>query len=238
MPVRALIGTSGWSYRHWAGAFYPEDLPSKLWLEHYADHFTTVELNASFYHLPKERTVERWRERTPEGFVFSLKASRYITHRKRLVDVAEPLSRFYSIAGLLEEKLGPVLFQLPPFMHYDPERLDRFLGELDGERMNVVEFRHGSWFIPECYDICRRHGVAVCVVSAPHLPCEPVVTAPFAYVRWHGISGWYDYRYTDDDLSWWARTISDLDVPVYGYFNNDTNAYAVANARDLGRQLV
>jgi len=227
-------------YPHWREVFYPPKLAQSRWLEFYAKHFATVELNNSFYHLPTEKAFSHWRDASPEGFVYAVKVSRYITHIKRLKDVAEPIETFLGRAKHLQEKLGPLLYQLPPNMHRNDERLEAFLSLLPKERRHVVEFRHESWLDEGVFDILRRHHVGFCVFDMPGLACPLVATADFAYIRFHGATGLYCSCYSDAELEGWAKRIAglarDLEA-VYIYFNNDAEGYAIQNARTLGDKL-
>jgi uncharacterized protein YecE (DUF72 family) len=234
------IGTSGWHYEDWSGLFYPADLPKSKWLEFYARHFPTVELNNSFYRLPSEKAFVNWREASPQCFTFAVKASRFITHIKRLKDVQEPLQNFLKRADLLGDKLGPLLYQLPPNMKRDDERLDRFLGMLLGRNRHVFEFRHESWFDDGVFDILKRYNAGWCVFDMPELTSPAVATADFAYVRFHGSAGLYSSSYSDKELSSWVKRIAELGKnlkAVYIYFNNDVAGYALDNARTLDRLL-
>jgi len=230
------VGTSGWHYHHWIKRFYPADLPKSQWFTHYAQHFDTVEINNTFYRLPKDTSVKRWRHQAPAGFVFAVKANRFITHIKRLRDVAEPLQRFCETVELLGEHLGPVLYQLPPGLHKDLELLRQFLKLLDKKRTSVFEFRHESWFCPHVFEMLHRAGAGFCVHDMPGRPTPRVVTGRVIYVRFHGASGRYEGNYTPAQLRDWARWIGDNRAAarnVYAYFNNDYNAYAVYNAQTL-----
>ncbi len=233
--ARYLIGTSGWHYEGWRGRFYPEDLSPKKWLSFYAEHFPTVELNNSFYHLPTEAAFRAWHDATPANFTFAVKASRFITHIKRLKDPAEPLSNFMSRAARLEDKLGPVLYQLPPGFHRDDARLAEFLEKLPVGR-HAIEFRHDSWFADEVYEMLRRRGAAFCIFDMPGLKAPLVATADFAYVRFHGTGERYSGSYPDDLLAAWAENIRKLAKgmdTVYIYFNNDVGGHALKNAMTL-----
>ncbi len=220
--------------------FYPPKLAQSKWLEFYTHHFPTVELNNSFYRLPTEKAFSDWRQTSPRGFIYAVKVSRFITHIKRLNDVEEPLQTFISRARLLEGKLGPLLYQLPPNMHRNDERLDGFLALLPKELRHVVEFRHESWLDEGVFDILRRHNVGFCVFDMPGLSCPLLATEDFAYIRFHGSSGLYYSCYSDEELKDWARRISelakDLDT-VYVYFNNDAEGYAIENAQTLTQIL-
>lgn len=234
------IGTSGWVYPHWREVFYPPKLAQSKWLEFYTNHFSTVELNNSFYRLPSENAFCNWRDTSPQGFVYAVKVSRFITHIKRLKDVGEPVETFLSRARHLNEKLGPLLYQLPPNMRRNDERLDAFLSLLPIGLRHVVEFRHESWLDDGVFDILRRHNVGLCVFDMPGVSCPLLATADFAYIRFHGSSGLYFSCYSDEELEDWARRISglarDLDA-VYIYFNNDAEGFALKNAQTLREKL-
>lgn len=238
--ARIRIGTSGWSYEHWKGLFYPSGLPSNRRLPFYAESFPTVEINASFYRLPTRETFESWREATPPDFIFAVKASRYLTHMLRLKEAAGPLATLLERALGLEGKLGPILFQLPPQWSADTGRLASFLELLPPEHRYVFEFRHFSWFSAEVIELLRRRGVALCLTSSPSFPLVQEVTAPFVFIRMHGGTVLYGSRYSEDELSEWAAKIRRLwgqGVDCYVYFNNDAQAFAVENARELRGML-
>lgn len=240
---RFWIGTSGWHYFHWRGRFYPEELDPHRWLVYYASRFPTVEVNASFYREPKERTWDTWRRTVPEGFRFAVKAHRFITHVKRLHECGEALERQLKNAGRLRDKLGPLLFQLPPsFQRSDDNvrRLDVFLDLLPVGLACAFEFRHTSWFGEETMAQLRRAGVAFCSYDMAGVDCPLVATTSLAYVRFHGSVLVYHGNYTDDMLADWAGRLRALarDVDdVYVYFNNDAEGYAVANALRLAELL-
>lgn len=241
--ARYWIGTSGWHYEHWRGVFYPEGLPSRDWLSYYAERFPTVEINASFYRQPKTSTWELWRATVPDDFRFVVKASRYLTHIKRLADPAEPLGRVVAGARLLGERLGPLLYQMPPNFHRTAEnvgRLEAFLPLLPRDVQHAVEFRHNSWFGEETADLLRRHGVAFCSFDMAGLECPLRATARFAYLRFHGPGALYASNYGDEMLEGWAARLRALGREVdevYAYFNNDAFGYALANARRLSELL-
>lgn len=238
---RVWIGTSGWSYTHWRERFYPRGLAGKHWLSHYSRAFPTVEINATFYRLPKTETVTGWREQTPEGFLFAVKASRYITHILRLGGAADAWHTFAERIGPLEDKLGPLLFQLPPQMAADPERLKQFLALLPRGGRYTLEFRHQSWFDATIYRILERNSVALCLSSSPTYPLVDRVTAHFVFVRMHGGQVLYGSRYSTGELCRWADRLAeyaDGGLDCYVYFNNDAFAFAVENARELTELLV
>jgi uncharacterized protein YecE (DUF72 family) len=233
--ARYFIGTSGWHYDDWRGVFYPDKLPKKDWLAFYAGRFPTVELNYSFYRLPTEAAFHAWHDNTPAGFTFAVKASRFITHVKRLKDIEGPLTNFMSRAALLKDKLGPVLYQLPSSFHRDDARLAGFLEKLPKGR-HVIEFRHAFWLADEVFDVLRRHNTGFCIFDMPKLNSPLLATADFAYVRFHGTGERYSGAYPDAALADWARNISKLAKgldAVYIYFNNDVSGHAVKNAATL-----
>ncbi len=234
------IGTSGWNYQHWRDVFYPRGLPSRVWLEHYASEFETVEVNATFYRLLPASTFEGWRARTPEGFLFAIKAPRTITHRKRLADCEEELAAFLARARLLGDRLGPLLFQLPPNWGCDPERLSAFLRHLSGGPRCAFEFRSESWHCEAVYCLLREADAALVRVSAPRFPDADVRTADFQYVRMHGKPRLYVSKYSDAELARWAGEITawaGAGQEVFVYFNNDAHGHAVEDARQLRRLL-
>jgi uncharacterized protein YecE (DUF72 family) len=233
---RIRIGTSGWYYLHWRGHLYPEKLPTARFLQHYSEAFSTVELNNSFYHLPREEAFAGWREATPPGFLFAVKASRYLTHLKRLLEPEEPLERLLSRARLLDQKLGPILYQLPPRFAPDLSRLQRFLGALPHGYRHVVEFRDERWFQPAIYEAIRERGVALCVYDRGGKASPSEMTAPFTYVRFHGPGKGHEGNYPEYDLASWAEKVKGWAAEgrdVYCYFNNDPGGHAVRNALRL-----
>lgn len=230
------VGCSGWVYRHWRGTFYPEGLPQKRWFEHYAAHFDTVEINASFYRLPLASTFEGWREKAPPGFRYALKVNRFITHMKKLLDCEPEVDRFIALARPLQDKLGPLLYQLPPSLHRDLPRLDTFLGRLPGDLMHVVEFRHASWYEEEVLALLDRHNVGFVVHDLRGLISPRWASGNLAYVRFHGTSGRYHGLYGKEVLEGWAdwcRSQRDAGHSVWCYFNNDIHGHALEDARDL-----
>ena len=236
MALYYHIGTSGWHYDHWRHRFYPEKLSKTKWLEFYANNFPTVELNNSFYKLPSEAAFTTWRDSSPTNFTFAVKVSRFITHIKRLRDTEDAVERFIGRAQILGEKLGPLLYQLPPNMHRDDERLEAFVTILPQELKHVFEFRHQSWLEEPVYKILHKYNIGLCVFDMPSLNCPLVATADIAYVRFHGSTGLYCSYYSDDELADWAKRLADLAAnlkAVYIYFNNDAEAFAVRNAMTL-----
>jgi uncharacterized protein YecE (DUF72 family) len=235
------IGCSGFNYPHWRGAFYPEGLPQRRWLSHYASVFASVELNVTFYRLPSASTFEKWRLETPPDFMFSIKGSRFITHVKRLRDPEEPLERFFVAALELREKLGAVLWQLPPGFRADSQRLERFLKLLDGYPVrNTLEFREESWLGDETVSLCREHNVALCMADCPQFLIEAPLSADFVYIRRHGRSGDYAANYDQGELAADAGRIRGYLAggrDVFIYFNNDAMGYAPKNAWELKGML-
>ena len=232
------IGTSGWVYQHWRGIFYPHDLPQPEWFAHYAHQFDTVEINNSFYRLPSEAAFDAWREQAPPGFLYAVKASRYLTHMKKLKDPEEPLNLFFGRAGRLGHSLGPVLYQLPPRWRLDLPRFEHFLAALPPGHRHVVEFREPSWLTEPAFALMERHGVAHCLHDMRPLQVPPRVTAPLVYVRFHGDPAHPAYlgNYDLPTLETWAARIADWcrqQLDVYVYFNNDNRGYAIENARTL-----
>ena len=241
---RVWIGCSGWNYAHWrGGVFYPARCPARRWLPYYADRFDTVEVNSSFYRLPRRDAVARWADQTPPGFVFAVKVSRYVTHVKRLreVDVHLPLL-LERIAPLADAgKLGPLLWQLPPTFVRDDERLSEALAAFPPVLRHAVEFRHESWFAPRPLELLADHGVALVVGDRPGAPGpdRPEPTAGFSFVRFHhGMRGRRG-NYSDAELAEWAHTLRAWGRrgDVYAYFNNDWEGFAPRNASTL-RELL
>jgi uncharacterized protein YecE (DUF72 family) len=238
-PVR--VGCSGWNYADWRGLIYPKGLPPSRWLEHYATLFDTVEVNSTFYRLPKREAVAHWVEQTPEGFVFAVKASRYLTHVKRLRDLGPGADRFYErIEPLLgSPKMGPVLWQLPGNFRRDDERLRSALEQLPSGR-HCFEFRHESWFAREVYELLRSHEVALVIGDHPERPFQAhEVTADWMFIRFHYGRRGRNGNYSERELEEWAARIGDWRqrVEVYAYFNNDWNGYAVRNGLWLEDRL-
>lgn len=230
------IGTSGWHYDHWKELFYPTGLAKSKWLEHYAQHFDTVEINNTFYRLPKPEMVIRWRGLAPKGFLYSVKANRYITHIKRLKDVSAEVKRFYDVVGLFKDRLGPVLYQLPPNLKIDLDLLADFIKLLPKKPPTAFEFRHESWYESEMFELLGRHGAAFCIHDMPGKESPRQVTGKRIYIRFHGPTG----NYSTAELEKWAGWLKQQAKTaraIYAYFNNDVGGYAIDNARKL-RELV
>jgi uncharacterized protein YecE (DUF72 family) len=243
--ARIFTGTSGWNYKHWKnGVFYAEGLKVADWLTYFASQFNSVEINNSFYRLPSEEAFEKWRCQVPKDFVFAVKASRFLTHIKRLKDSADPLDLFFSRSQHLRDTLGPVLFQLPPKFKCDLDRLTLFLATLRKHPLGkkcraVLEVRDRSWLTSSTYGVLERYNICLCFADWREMPVENPVTADFVYVRRHyGKAG--DGNYGEDELEhdvrkirkWWK---SNLDV--YIYFNNDWKGYAIENARFVQQRI-
>ncbi len=236
----ARVGTCGWAYPHWVGAFYPEGLRARDRFAHYASAFDTVEIDNTFYRLPERSTFLAWRRAAPEGFVYALKASRLIIHLKRLRDVREPLGVFLARARLLKGRLGPVLYQLPPNVRKNLPLLVDFLALLPGDLRHAVEFRHESWYDEEVREAFERAGAALCVHDRADCPSPRWATAPFVYCRFHGAGQSEGGLYGPRRLRSWARWLVErLDEgrDVHAYFNNDAGGGAVRDALALRRML-
>lgn len=235
-PNLVHIGTSGWHYDHWKGPFYPKGLPADDLLAYYADHFQTVEINNTFYKLPEVKTLTEWRLTVPSGFIFAVKASRYITHRKKLKDPEEPVANFMERIAVLEDKLGPILFQLPPHWNFNSQRLESFLETLPAQHKYAFEFRDPSWFDDEAYSILEEHDAAFCIYHLAGRLSPKKTTSNLVYVRLHGPVGTYEGRYGAEGLEGWAATLSEWaeqGKQVYCYFDNDEAGYATQDARQL-----
>jgi uncharacterized protein YecE (DUF72 family) len=237
MTVR--VGTSGWVYPHWRGLFYPQDLRQDDWLAYYASHFDTVEIINSFYRLPSEAAFDAWRKQAPAGFIFSVKASRYLTHMKKLKDPEAPLGNLFDRARHLRKKLGPVLYQLPPCWRLNLERFEQFLKALPARRSHVVEFRQASWLAEPVFELMAQHGVAHCIHDMRQMEVPQRVTASPAYLRLHGAAG-NEGNYSKRELKRWAERVADWagqGADVYVYFNNDWQGHAIKNAQTLREML-
>jgi len=238
---RVRIGCSGWSYKSWRGGLYPQGLPASRWLERYAESFDTVEVNATFYRLPKRTTVEGWVEQTPEGFLFAVKASRYLTHMRRLREIEEGVARFWEPLEPLREarRLGPVLWQLPESLHHDDDLLASALDVLPPAR-HCFEFRHPSWFVSEVRELLEAHGASLALGDDARRDLPPSRPAgKLAYLRLHYGARGRDGNYSPSELDMWRRRIAAWRSrrEVFVYLNNDWRGFAPANARELKRGL-
>ena len=240
MDIR--IGTSGWHYKHWLDdVFYPAGTRPAQMFDFFAQHFDTVEINNSFYHLPSAKTFDNWRESSPPKFLFAVKGSRFITHMKKLKDPRPSSEKFFEVADRLGRKLGPILFQLPPRWKVNVERLAEFLESLPKRHKYVIEIRDESWLVPEVYALLRRHKTAFCIHDFADMKIPHEITANFTYIRFHGpTSAKYFDSYSSEQLREWAKRIEDWAQRlsgIYVYFNNDPRGDAVRNALELKRLL-
>ncbi len=242
MPAGCAIhvGTSGWHYKHWIGDFYPEKFAPAKMFSWYARDFHTVEINNSFYRLPEEKTFQSWRDLAPPGFIFAVKASRFITHIKRLRDAADSIDLLLSRAKPLGPTFGPILFQLPPRWKLNLDRLAEFLSILPRGHRYSLEFRDESWCVPQVYDLLARYNVAYCIHDWREMPWPKQLTADFTYIRFHGSGTRYGGDYPDSQLRDWADRLRDMQRQLraaYVYFNNDIGGHAIRNARKLKQLL-
>ena len=225
------IGCSGWFYWHWKRKFYPANLPQSKWFQFYAKHFSTVELNSPFYHFPKLSTAKAWYRNSPKNFIYTLKVNRFITHIKKFKGTSGLIKDFYKLGDGLKEKMGCFLFQLPPSLRFNMEKLNEIIKQLDAERNNVIEFRHESWFTEEVYDKFKKNNIIFCIVSSPEMPETFAKTADDIYIRFHGKEDLYGSNYSNKELKSWAKKIKNSRARnTWAYFNNDSNAYAVKNS--------
>jgi uncharacterized protein YecE (DUF72 family) len=236
----ARIGCSGWQYRHWRGDFYPVEVPAARWFECYAARFDTVEINNTFYRLPGAGTFARWADRAPAGFLFAVKASRFLTHMKKLKDPEEPLARLFERMRPLGRHIGPVLYQLPPGWKLDRERLEHFLQALPTGARHIVEFRDPSWYADDVSAMLERYGVARCLHDMKGSATGQERVGPSVYVRFHGASGTYSGAYPVERLERWAEWLQRQrreGADVFAYFNNDVGGHAPRDALSLRRML-
>lgn len=243
MKKPVYIGTSGYTYAHWQGIFYPRDTPQTEWLDFYARYFNAVELNVTFYRILPEQTFKNWYNQTPQAFRFIIKGSRFITHIKKLKDVQESLEVFFKPAAGLKEKLLGVLWQFPPLFQYDLSRLNEFIQLLKknyGNYLHSFEFRNDSWFNRETFLCLRKNNINLCIADAPHAPGAEEITSSFVYLRFHGGKTLYQSEYSQQELSAWTKKIQawskDTDI-VFAFFNNDSQGHAVKNALILKKKL-
>lgn len=238
MNTEYFLGCSGFYYNHWKGTFYPENLTKTKWLQYYVGFFNSLEANNTFYRYPSPKLLEGWYNKTPSNFTFTLKANRIITHFHKFNGTEQYTANFYKLANLLKEKLLCVLFQLPPMVHKNMDLLQTIVKQLDPAVMNVLEFRHESWWDSEVYDFMDRKGIVFCSVSASELPETLVKTGHVVYVRYHGKDAWYQHNYPDEELAAWAGKIKQQNAQrVLCYFNNDFNANAPRNCLTLKKML-
>ena len=234
------IGTSGWSYKSWEKNFYPQDIPKRAHFEFYVTQFHTVEINATFYRLPTLKMVEGWRDKTPRDFVYAIKGSRFITHIKKLANLDGALDKFFERLEPLQRRIGVILWQLPPFLHKDVERLDQFLEKLPDTYDYSVEFRHHSWLDEQVFGVLRSHRAAFVSVSSQNMPMDLTVSSSLVYIRFHGLEGGGAHDYTQRELEPWAEHIRNQAAQhkkVYAFFNNDANVRAPNNAKLLIKML-
>jgi uncharacterized protein YecE (DUF72 family) len=237
------IGTSGWVYKEWAGHFYPKGWPKKNEFSYYTRHFPTVEINATFYRLPSKKMVRGWHERSPEGFIFAVKGSRYLTHIRRLKDTGAGLQKYFRRLVPLAERTGPILWQLPPNFQKNElnwERLERFLKQLPTRYRHAVEFRHPSWMDEETFALLRAHNTCNVWISSLRMPADYTITTDFVYLRFHGLKDGAYHDYTDEELAPWAEQLAKAaqrKIPSYVYFNNDLNTRAPLNGEALMKML-
>lgn len=242
-PVRAWIGTSGWEYKHWEERFYPTDLKKDAHLSFYAEQFSTAEINNSFYKLPSIDTYSKWAEEVPPDFLFSVKASRYLTHMKKLKEPDDPWHRIMQTTAALETKLGPILLQFPANWKVNISRLEEFLNVVyaaEHPPRLAFELRHESWYDKQVIKLLENFNCALCVVDAPDFVRNEYVTSDFMYIRYHGRKSLYASKYTTRQLQVEASKIArwlSQKMDVFAYFNNDAHAYAVANAKELENLL-
>lgn len=240
MTGKIYIGTSGWQYKHWRGTFYPDDLKVKDQFSYYQKFFDTVEINNSFYQLPSKETFEKWKNSVPQDFIYVVKANRYITHMKKLNDPVDSLAKFLENITSLEDKLGPVLFQLPPGWEINTDRLENFLTCLPGSLRCVFEFRNPTWYDEKVYDLLEKYNCAFCIyeLAGHHSPLK--VTTNFVYIRLHGPGiNKYQGSYSEEALQLWTNRCKTWakDKDVYVYFDNDEHGYAAFNAIHLKKMV-
>jgi len=233
------IGCSAFNNGYWKPLFYPEGLPRNKWFEFYCEHFNTYEINATFYTFPTLKSLESWYNKTPPNFTFAVKAHKTITHFKRFNNCAEEVAAFYEIASAgLKEKLGCILFQLPPSFNYSPEKLELIISHLNPDFNNVIEFRHASWWREEVYEALSIHNITFCSVSYPNLPETVEVTSSIGYVRLHGVPKLFYSEYSDDNLKQWQNEILQSKwEKAFVYFNNTANTAGIINALYM-KQLI
>ncbi|MFW6137915.1 MAG: DUF72 domain-containing protein [Spirochaetota bacterium] len=234
------IGTSGWHYHHWVGPFYPAGTPKNQMLQYYRGFFHTVELNNTFYQSPKQKTLAQWKNTVGQDFVFSVKASRFITHMKKLKNPRQPVERFIELVRVLENSLGPILFQLPPRWKANPERLEAFLKELPEGYRYAFEFRDHSWYQPGIYQLLKAYNASFCIYHLDYHLSPLEVTSELVYIRLHGPDGSYRGQYDDSTIASWTSRIWEWageGKQVYCYFDNDEAGYAAQDAMRLEKMV-
>lgn len=238
------VGTSGFSYKGWSEKFYPKDLPQKKQLEFYTAHYNSVEINSSFYHLPKKSTFESWKKRTPADFCFAIKGSRYITQMLKLKEADEAVENFFENADALKTKLSVVLWQFPASFRANKERLEHFSQLLRSNKTgkntrHAFEFRHQSWFTEDIYKILRKHNFSLVIAHSEKWPVADEVTSDFIYLRFHAAPDLYASSYSDEELKQWAQKTKEIASgrDVYAYFNNDARGFAIPNAQTFREML-
>lgn len=234
--MRWFIGCSGFHYRHWKPGFYPDDLPQRLWFEYYMERFNTLELNTTFYNFPKPEYLNGWYKRSAASFKFTVKAPRLITHYKKFTGVGEVCNDFYKVIKEgLKKKLGVVLFQLPPNVHYKEEKLQQIISNLNPAFLNAVEFRHASWWNKAVYEALSARNIIFCSISHPQLPHDIIFNTPVAYLRLHGTPNLYSSIYTLTELKTFYKNVSTRKklAACYVYFNNDIHLGAIKNGMQM-----
>ena len=242
MKAKVLVGTSGYSYKHWKDVFYPSALTQNKWFQFYTKTFKAVELNVTFYRLPSRKTFQGWFEKSPKNFKFVIKGSRYITHIKRLKGCKESLKLFFGNASGLENKLICVLWQLPPSFKYDLKRLEKFIDLLKKypKCFHSMEFRHQTWFNNDTYDILKGNNINLCIADSPNFPSYEVITSNFLYLRFHGGKTLYGSQYSEKELKAWAQKTKKWlkgKKLLLAFFNNDAHGFAVKNALQFKKIL-
>ena len=238
--VKLFLGTSGWSYNGWIGDFYPEDIDRREMLSFYTRHFNSVEVNATFYRLPFKNMIKGWYADAPKEFEFAVKGHRRVTHYNKLEDVHDTITDQMERIDVLSEHLGPVLWQLPPSLHKNVERLERFIALLPDNMRHAIEFRHPSWLDQAVFRLLEKRNIAQVWVSSEQMPAETTETADFIYLRFHGLNTGYRYDYSREELEAWADRIQQVyehGKTVYAYFNNDYACYAPRNAKMLRNMI-
>lgn len=237
---QVFIGTSGWTYNHWKGVFYPETLPQLEWFKFYSGRFRTVEINATFYRLMPENTFSGWAKKAPDNFCYAVKMWRMITHRKYLKDCESQVKDFINRCKLLGKFLGPILIQLPPNLKINLDLLEQFVLILPRPFDYTIEFRNKEWMCDDVYNLLKKNKISFCIYDHPNIPCPKIITSDPVYIRFHGRERRYAGKYTKDDIEKWGEFIKDClrnNYRIYAYFNNDYRGYAVENAIELMEYL-